>query len=113
MTTATVTRTRKLTGVAILSAVSVVLSFLSFPVPLMPSFIKLDFAELPALIASFAYGPISGIAVCLVKNLIALIKTSSGGIGTLWYYLGGGILLLTGTLALFGSGKRRRRKRRT
>ena len=87
MTTSTVSRTRKLTGVAMLSAVSVVLSFLSFPVPLMPSFIKLDFAELPALIAAFAYGPISGVAVCLVKNLIALLKTSSGGIGTLCNFL--------------------------
>lgn len=83
----TVSKTRKLSGTAMLAAVSVVLSFLSFPVPLMPSFIKLDFAELPALIASFAYGPISGIAVCLVKNLIALIKTSSGGIGTLCNFL--------------------------
>lgn len=87
MTASTVTRTRMLTGVAMLSAVSVVLSFLSFPVPLMPSFIKLDFAELPALIASFAYGPIAGVAVCLVKNLIALLKTSSGGIGTLCNFL--------------------------
>jgi len=83
----TVTRTRRLTGTAMLAAVSVVLSFLAFPVPLMPSFIKLDFAELPALIASFAYGPISGIAVCLVKNLISLLKTSSNGIGTLCNFL--------------------------
>ena len=83
----TVSRTRKLSGTAMLAAVSVVLSFLSFPVPLMPSFIKLDFAELPALIGSFAYGPIAGIAVCLVKNLIALMKTSSGGIGTLCNFL--------------------------
>ena len=87
MTTATVSRTRKLAGTAMLAAVSVVLSFLSFPVPLMPSFIKLDFAELPALIAAFAYGPISGAAVCLVKNLVALLKTSSGGIGTLCNFL--------------------------
>ena len=83
----TVSKTRRLAGTAMLAAVSVVLSFLSFPVPLMPSFIKLDFAELPALIASFAYGPIAGVAVCLVKNLISLMKTSSGGIGTLCNFL--------------------------
>ena len=83
----TVSKTRKLVGTAMLAAVSVVLMFLAFPVPLMPSFIKLDFAELPALIASYAYGPISGLAVCLVKNLIALMKTSSGGIGTLCNFL--------------------------
>ena len=42
----TVSRTRKLVGTAMLAAVSVVLMFLAFPVPLMPSFIKLDLAEL-------------------------------------------------------------------
>ena len=30
----------------------------------MPSFIKLDVSELPALLAAYAYGPVSGIAVC-------------------------------------------------
>ena len=83
----TVSKTRRLAGTAMLAAVSTVLSFLAFPVPLMPSFIKLDFAELPALIAAFAYGPISGVAVCLVKNLVSLMKTSSGGIGTLCNFL--------------------------
>ncbi len=55
----------------------------------------------------------NGARVLTVFNDIAAEMPATGGIGTLWYYLGGGILLLTGTLALFGSGKRRRRKRRT
>ena len=83
----TVSRTRKLVGTAMLAAVSVVLMFLAFPVPLMPSFIKLDLAELPALIGAFAYGPIAGAAVCLVKNLVSLMKSSSGGVGTLCNFL--------------------------
>ena len=66
---------------------SVVLMFLAFPVPLMPSFIKLDLAELPALIGTFAYGPLAGAAVCLVKNLVSLMKSSSGGVGTLCNFL--------------------------
>ena len=83
----TVTKTRKLVGTAMLAAVSVVLMFLAFPVPLMPSFIKLDLAELPALIGAFAYGPLAGAAVCLVKNLVSLMKSSSGGVGTLCNFL--------------------------
>ncbi|MBQ3424137.1 MAG: ECF transporter S component, partial [Clostridia bacterium] len=83
----TVNKTRKLVGTAMLAAVSVVLMFLSFPVPLMPSFIKLDLAEIPALIGAFAYGPLAGAAVCLVKNLISLMKSSSGGVGTLCNFL--------------------------
>jgi len=66
-----------------LSALSTVLMFLSFNVPLMPSFIKMDFSELPALIASFTLGPVSGIMVCLVKNLINVMNTTTGGVGEL------------------------------
>ena len=49
----------------------------------MPSFIKMDFSELPALIAAFAYGPLSGVIVCLIKNLINLLSTQTGGVGEL------------------------------
>ena len=44
--------------------------YMEFPIPIMPAFIKMDVSELPALIASFAYGPVAGIVVCLIKNLI-------------------------------------------
>ena len=70
---------RKLTGTAMLSAVAYILMFLEFPLPLlMPSFIKMDFSELPALMASFAYGPLSGVLVCLIKNLLHLMNTQTG-----------------------------------
>lgn len=74
---------RKLVVTAMLAAVSAVLMFFNFNVPLMPSFIKLDFSELPALLASFALGPVSGAAVCLVKNLVNVIFTTTGGVGEL------------------------------
>lgn len=75
---------RKLTVTAILAAASTVLMFFSFSVPLMPGFIKLDFSELPALLASFSLGPVWGIAVCFIKNLItALLKSTTSGVGEL------------------------------
>lgn len=81
---------RRIVMTAMLSAVAFLLMFIEFPIPaIIPSFIKLDFSELPALIASFSLGPVSGIAVCLVKNLLhILIKgTSSAGIGELSNFL--------------------------
>ncbi len=72
-----------LVEMALLSAVATVLMMLSFSVPLMPSFIKLDFSELPALIASFLFGPVSGATVCLVKNLVNVLFTTTGGVGEL------------------------------
>ena len=72
---------RYITVTAVFSAVAAVLMMLSFNVPLMPSFIKFDFSELPVLIASFAIGPLGGAAVALIKNLINLIFTTTGGVG--------------------------------
>lgn len=77
-----------------LAATATVLMFLNFSVPFMPSFIKLDFSDLPALIASFSLGPVSGVAVCLIKNLINLMFTSTGGIGELSNFLLGVLFVL-------------------
>ena len=84
---------RRLTGTAMLSAIAYVLMFLEFPIPLIPSFIKMDFSELPALIASFAYGPAAGVIVCLIKNLIHLLNTQSGGVGELSNFILGAVFV--------------------
>ncbi len=78
-----VTNVRNMTVTAMLSAIAFVLMFLDTAVPFMPNFIKLDVSELPALIASFALGPVYGVIVCLVKNLIHLLMSQTGGIGEL------------------------------
>ena len=93
-------RTRMLCGTAMLSAVAYVLMFLEFPIPmLMPSFIKMDFSELPALVASFAYGPVAGVVVCLLKNLIHLLNTQSGGVGELSnFLLGASFVFVSGSV---------------
>ena len=78
---------RTMAATAVLSALSCVLMYLEFSVPLVPSFLKLDFSDLPALIASFAFGPVSGVVVALVKNLIHLPMTTTGGAGELANFL--------------------------
>lgn len=75
------TNVRAITVTAIMSALGAVLMMIEFPIPIIPSFIKLDFSELPALITSFAYGPAWGILVCLIKNVIHLFLGSTMGIG--------------------------------
>ena len=74
---------RNMTVTAMLSAVAFVLMFLDTAVPIMPSFIKLDLSELPALMASFALGSVWGIMVCLIKNILHLTMTQTGGVGEL------------------------------
>lgn len=75
--------TRKIAMTAVMAAVATVLMFISFKLPFMPSFISLDFSDLPALIASFTLGPMSGMAVCFVKNLVNLTQSMTGGVGEL------------------------------
>ena len=77
------TNVRYVTVTAMLSAIAFILMFLDFSVPIMPSFIQMDLSELPALIGSFALGPVCGVVVCLVKNLLHLMITSTGGVGEL------------------------------
>ncbi|MDD2955012.1 MAG: ECF transporter S component [Oscillospiraceae bacterium] len=85
---------RKMVVTAMLAAVSTVLMFFSFNVPLMPSFIKLDFSELPALLAAFALGPVSGVAVCLIKNLVNVMFSTTGGVGELSNFILGTLFVL-------------------
>lgn len=68
--------------------------FLSFGVPFMPSFLKLDFSEVPALIAAYSLGPVSGVIVCLVKNLINMTATTTGCVGELSNFLLGCMLVV-------------------
>ena len=76
-------RTHRLVTSAMLGAVASMLMFFNFNVPLMPSFIKMDFSELPALLAAYSYGPVAGVTVCLVKNIVNLMSSSTGGVGEL------------------------------
>ena len=87
--------TRKLTVTAMLAAVASVLMFIDFSVPFMPSFIKMDVSEFPALLAAFALGPWYGVAVCFIKNLVNLIfHSSTGGIGELCNFLLGAFFVI-------------------
>ena len=76
----------------ILSAAAFVLQLIEFPLPfLIPSFIKLDFSDLPALIGSFSMGPVCGIAIELVKNLFHSLVSQSFGVGELSNFLLGAV----------------------
>ncbi len=84
----------KLTMTAMLSAIAFILMFLEVSVPIMPPFIKLDLSELPALLGAFAMGPVSGVMICLVKNLLHLFMTSTGGVGELSNFILGACFVL-------------------
>lgn len=86
---------RAMTMTGMLSAIAFLLMFFDFSVPFMPNFIKMDLSELPALIGSFALGPVSGVAICLIKNLLHLMKTTTGGVGELSNFILGATFVFT------------------
>ena len=74
---------QKLIYTAMLAAVAGVLMSLAFSVPMMPPFYKVDFSDVPSVIAVFLMGPVSGICVEVIKLLIKLIT-----VGTNTMYVG-------------------------
>ena len=87
-------RTHKVTVTAMLSAVAFVLMFIEFPIPaLIPAFVKLDISDLPELLAAFSLGPVYGVVVAFLKNLLfaVLHGTSSAYVGELFNFLMGSV----------------------
>lgn len=90
--------TRKMVITAMMSAVAIVVYYFDFPVPLMPSFIKLDLSNVISLLAGFSMGPIAGITVCLIKNLVHLVVKGFGttmGIGDIFDFVTSATFALT------------------
>lgn len=91
-----ITNVRRLAITAMLGAVASILMLFEFPMPfIVPSFIKMDFSDLPALIASFVVSPISGVMVCLIKNVVHIATSMSAGAGELANFILSASLCLT------------------
>ena len=82
-------RVRYLTKIGMLSAIAVILMFFEVPVPMMPSFLKLDASELPAIVGAFVLGPMAGVAIELIKNVLHTSNTHTMGIGEMANFLVG------------------------
>ena len=81
--------TRKLVYIGLLAAVATVLMYLELPLTFlfMPPFLKLDISGVPTLIGTFLFGPAAGIFITLVKDLIHLLSSQTGGVGELSDFL--------------------------
>lgn len=88
-TNAKTPKTRLIVGCGVLAALATALQYLE--IPSLVSFIKLDFSDLPALIGAFAYGPLAGILIQLIKNLIHLAVSQSGYVGELSNFILGAV----------------------
>lgn len=77
-----ISTTKKLAGTGVFAALAFVVSLLEFPIFPAASFLKLDFSLVFVLLAGFIFGPVSGIGVSAVKELLRFVTWSStGGVG--------------------------------
>lgn len=74
----------KFIKISLLGAIAVVLMYFDFPIPFLPfPWLKIDLSDIPALMGAFAFGPMAGIVIELIKNLLILIVK-----GTSTYFVG-------------------------
>ncbi|AQW27743.1 ECF transporter S component [Clostridium perfringens] len=70
--------TNRFIKLSLLSAIAVILMYIDFPViPIFP-WLKIDLSDVPALMGAFAFGPLAGVIIELMKNLLILIVKGTG-----------------------------------
>lgn len=90
--------TRVMVKISVLSVIAFILMFFEFAlVWLAPPFMKLDISDLPALIGAFALGPMAGVIIELLKNILNIIVEGSttGGVGELANFVVGAAFVYT------------------
>lgn len=85
--------TNRLIKISLLSAVSLALMYFDFPV--IPAFpwLKMDLSDVPALLGTFGFGPLVGVTIELIKNILYFFTKGSSVAGVLANFLFGAALV--------------------
>ncbi len=98
-----INRTRRMTLIAMLSAISTVLMLFDFPVWFVPSFYKMDFSDLPVIIGGFALGPAAGIWIEFLKVFLNLFLngTDTAFVGEFANFVVGSCFIVPASIVYF------------
>lgn len=88
-------QTRKLILISMLSAIGFILMFIKFPIPFLPPYLTLDFSDVPALFATFTFGPFVGIIVAFIKNLLNFLFNVGDPVGPFANFLAATSFIVT------------------
>lgn len=90
------TNLNKMIKISLLATIAFILMFFEFPLPIFPEFLKIDLSDLPALLGTFSLGPVSGILIELLKNVLHVMfkGTSTGLVGELANFIVGSIFVV-------------------
>ncbi len=92
-------KTKKIILIGVFAAISTVLMFFELSLPVFPSFLKLDLSTVVVLISGYVISPVAGVFVALVKDLIHLMFTHTGGIGELADFIVSAVMVFTAAYA--------------
>lgn len=70
-------RLKRFVSIGMLSSIAYVLMMLNFPFPGFPTFLLVDFSDIPALVGAILFGPVAGIIIELIKNILDYFITGS------------------------------------
>ena len=87
--------------IAIFSALSFILYlFPKFPLPFFPSFLDVQFSNLPAILGGFVLGPLGGCLIVIVRCALKLLlgMSTTAGVGEIADLLLGVCVVLSSSL---------------
>ena len=93
--------TKAMVKISILGVLAFVLMLFEMPLAwIAPPFIQLDISDLPALLGSFALGPVAGVIIQFLKNILKLVFVGigTGAVGELANFIVGSTFAFTAGL---------------
>ncbi|NMB28241.1 MAG: ECF transporter S component [Tissierellia bacterium] len=95
--------TRTMVKISVLGVIALILMLLDFPLWFTPPFIKFDVSDVPSLIGAFALGPMAGVIIQFVKNLlkILVVGTNTAAVGELANFIVGSVFAYTAGLIYY------------
>lgn len=80
----------KLIILSLMGTISLVLFFFNFPLPFLPPYLKIDFSDVPAMMAALIFSPMAGVVVIGIKNILYWLVSGAGDpIGVLANFVAG------------------------
>lgn len=80
--------------ITLLSTIAFLLMYIELAIPLFPEFLKIDISDIPALIGAFALGPVEGVIIQLLKNILhGIFATKTVFVGEVANFAVGSVLV--------------------
>ncbi len=86
---------KNLVKIAVLGGLGfMIMQLFRVPLPFAPSFMTVDFGDVPALVGGFSMGPVAGMLIQLIKNILKLFTTDTVGVGELSNFIVGSVFVI-------------------